>query len=67
MCQVPEGEVRETARAAGVGGRVTGSLGMEGGGVGVLGGDNDIRCRRILGRVDCGRMVREKHTFDLQQ
>lgn len=50
MCQVPEGEVREMRRAAGVGGRVTG----RDGGWRSWGGDNDIRCRRVSGWVDGG-------------
>lgn len=59
MCQVPEGEVRETRGAAGVGGRVTG----RGGGWRSWGGDNDVRCRRGLGWVDGGRTGgREGHT-----
>lgn len=61
MCQVPEGEVREQARAAGVGGRVTGRDG--GWWSWGLGGDNDIRCRRIPGRVDGGRTGREGGTY----
>lgn len=40
MCQIPEGEVRETSSR----GRSSGS-----------GGDNEIRCRRVPGREDGGR------------
>lgn len=41
---------------------------MEGGGAGVLGGDNDIRCRRVPGWVAGARTGgREEDMFDLQQ